>query len=80
MKNQIIPISNSVALDDTLIRIVNENHDRHARLQQECLEREAFERREKIEHRKQMLCQFVNDLLCAAIGSVATICWLIFMV
>lgn len=40
MKNQIIPISNSVALDDALIRIVNENHDRHVRLQQERLEKE----------------------------------------
>lgn len=80
MKNQIIPDRNSVALDDTIIRIVNENHDRHVRLERERLEREAFEQREKIERRKQMLYQFANDLLCAAIGSVATICWLIFMV
>lgn len=80
MKNQIIPISNSVALDDALIRNVNENHDRHVRLQQERLEREAFARREKVERREQMLCQLFNDLLCAAIGSAATICWLIFMV
>lgn len=79
MQNQIIPIRKNPILDDTVIRIVNENHDRHMRLDQEQREKAAFEQRAKVERRKQMLRQFANDLLCAAIGAVATLCWIIFM-
>lgn len=75
MKPQIIPMNSSAVLDDELIRIVNANHDRYVRQQQERLAQQEIER----QIRWQKINRLLNGLICAALGSAVTIIWLTFM-
>lgn len=55
MKNQIIPINRSAVIDDALIRLVNENHDRSIREQKERRDRELWEQQMKVARRWKVM-------------------------
>lgn len=71
MTNQVIPIKqrNDVLVDETLIRLVNENHDRHVRERQAIREMQIRQQQERAARR----AQFMNNLYYTLFGVTITL-------
>lgn len=79
MKNQIIPINRSAVIDDALIRLVNENHDRSIREQKERRDRELWEQQMKVARRWKVIHRFMNNLFYTLLGVALTLSMLAFL-
>lgn len=66
---KIIPINREVEIDDTLIRIVNEHHDRFVRERQEAHERAIAAKQARSAHRREIANQVLDALLCMVFGA-----------
>lgn len=71
MTNQVIPIRqrNDALIDDTLIRLVNENHDRRIRERQTIREMQIRQQQERAARR----AQFMNNLYYTLLGVTITL-------
>ena len=68
---KIIPINHEAGIDDTLIRLVNEHHDRIVRERQEARERAIAEKQARSARRREIANQVLDALLCTVFGAAA---------
>lgn len=66
---KVIPINHEAGIDDTLIRIVNEHHDRIVRERQEAHERAIAEKQARSARRREIANQVLDALLCTVFGA-----------
>lgn len=71
MTNQVIPLRqrNDAFTDEALIRLVNENHDRHVRERQAIREMQIRQQQERAARR----AQFMNNLYYTLLGMTITL-------
>lgn len=71
MTNQVIPLRQrkDAIIDDTLIRLVNENHDRYVRERQAIREMQIRQQQERAARR----AQFMNNLYYTLFGGTITL-------
>lgn len=79
MNNQIIPINRDAIIDDALMRLVNENHDRFIRERKECRDRELREKQMKVARRWKAIYRFMNNLFYTLLGAALTLSTLAFL-
>ena len=73
MNNQIIPINRDAVIDDALMRLVNENHDRFIRERKEYRDRELREQQMKVARRRKAIYRFMNNLFYTLLGAALTL-------
>lgn len=66
---KVIPINHEVEIDDTLIHIVNEHHDRIVRERQEAHERAIAAKQARSARRREIANQVLDALLCTVFGA-----------